>query len=156
MPIEIERKFLVQGDSWKGGADGGTLLIQSYLCIESNRVIRIRIAGQRAILGFKSGSSLIRRREFEYEIPLEEAREIAGEFSSRPPIEKIRYRVPHGRHVWEVDVFRGQNEGLTLAEIELASEDEPFEKPGWVGEEVTWDERYLNFNLYLRPFKTWR
>jgi len=156
MPVEIERKFLVRNDAWKTGADHGTRLAQSYLSIEKNRVIRIRITDKRAVLGFKSASLLIQRKEFEYDIPFEDARELIHEFSALPPVEKVRYRVSHGRHVWEVDVFTGDNEGLTLAEIELADEDEQFEKPEWLGEEVTWEEKYLNSSLYLKPFKTWR
>lgn len=155
MHAEIERKFLVRKDSWKDNADEGVSYAQSYLSAASDRAIRVRCEGGKAFLNFKVALSKIRRNEYEYEIPPEDACEIIQAFSERPPVEKMRYRVNHQSHTWEIDVFTGENEGLIVAEIELQHEDESFEKPDWLGEEVTDDERYLNMNLFLKPFKTW-
>jgi len=155
MPVEIERKYLIRNDSWRKTADRGTAYIQSFPMIEQNRAIRIRIAGNRGFLTLKYSLSITTRKEYEYEIPLNEARELIQEFSDHPPIEKIRYHVHFKGHLWEIDVFGGENEGLEIAEVELSREDEYFEKPDWIGNDVTEDDRYLNVNLYLKPFKTW-
>ncbi len=155
MHIEIERKFLVRNDFWKKEADSETRYVQSYLAFAKDRGIRVRQEGGKAFLNIKLALSQTQRKEYEYEIPPEDAAELIREYSDRPPVEKIRYRVLHRNHVWEIDEFKGANEGLVLAEIELKSDDEPFEKPDWLGEEVTEDERYLNMNLFLKPFKTW-
>lgn len=155
MHIEIERKFVVRNDSWKRDADAGTPYIQSYLCIEENRVIRVRITGTQAFLSLKFASSLMIRDEYEYEIPCADAQRIMKFFSDRPPVEKLRYKVRHGNHLWEIDVFTGENQGLIVAEIELQSPGETFDRPDWLGEEVTEDGRYVNAALYLRPFNSW-
>lgn len=161
MGQEIERKFLVTGDAWRRDADGepieGTAFRQGYLATEPERNVRVRTEGARGTLTIKSksadGDSLV-RREFEYEIPREDVVEILS-FCLPTPIEKTRYRVEHAGHVWEVDEFHGSNDGLIVAEIELESADEPFERPDWVGDEVTDDARYLNANLVASPYSTW-
>ena len=155
MHLEIERKFLVRNDSWKKAAREGISYVQSYLVIARDRAMRVRLEGTKAFLNFKVALSEMRRHEYEYEIPLEDASQIIHAFCNRPPVEKIRYKVTHQHHIWELDEFKGENEGLVVAEIELKREDESFEKPKWLGEEVTSDERYLNMNLFLRPFKAW-
>lgn len=155
MNIEIERKFLVRNDSWKREADAGALYIQSYLSIADNRVIRVRLTGSRAFLSLKFASSLMIRDEYEYEIPCADAERIMRFFSDRPPVEKMRHKVRHGTHLWEIDVFTGENEGLVVAEIELKARDETFDRPDWLGEEVTENARYVNAALYLSPFKNW-
>jgi CYTH domain-containing protein len=155
MPVEIERKFLVRNDAWKTRAVIGTNYVQGYIIASARKAVRIRIAGKRAFVSFKGKITAVRRKEFEYEIPSSEAREMLAFFCARPPVEKIRYRVKSGGKMWEVDEFLGENEGLVVAEIELEREDEYFEIPEWVGEEVTRDSRYLGMNLYKQPFKTW-
>jgi len=155
MHVEIERKFLVRNDSWKKAADDGIPYLQSYLAVARDRAIRVRLEGEKAFLNIKVALSERRRNEYEYEIPPEDAAALIKEFSDHPPVEKRRYRVTHQNHIWEIDEFKGTNEGLIMAEIELTREDEPFEKPDWLGQEVTDDERYLNMNLFLRPYKIW-
>ncbi|HPL63673.1 MAG: CYTH domain-containing protein [Syntrophales bacterium] len=155
MPIEIERKFLIRNNAWRKQAGTGINYVQGYIAASARRAVRIRIAGRRAFVSFKGKITAIRRKEYEYEVPPAEAREMLSFFCARPPVEKIRYRVKHGGKTWEVDEFLGENEGLTVAEIELEREDEYFEIPDWVGEEVTRDPRYLSVNLYKKPYKTW-
>ncbi len=155
MGIEIERKFLVEGDGWRDQVIDEKRLKQGYLCTQENATIRVRIGGGRAVLNIKSATVGIRRAEFEYEIPLAEGEEILRAVARQPVIDKIRYRVRHGDHVWDLDVFEGENRGLVLAEIELASEDEPFELPEWAGEEVSGDPRYYNANLIRHPYREW-
>ena len=154
MGEEIERKFLVQGESWKEGAKGTTFR-QGFLSTDPQRTVRVRAAGERGTLTIKGKSIGARRVEYEYEIPLEDARRLLDTLCKRPLIEKVRYELPTGAHVWEIDVFEGDNQGLIVAEIELRSEDEAFERPAWLGEEVTNDPRYFNSNLVQNPYKTW-
>lgn len=161
MGQEIERKFLVAGDAWRAGADGtpieGTPFRQGYLATEAERNVRVRTEGERGTLTIKSqaaeGGSMV-RREFEYEIPRQDVVEILG-ICLPTPIEKTRYRVEHAGHVWEIDEFHGANDGLLVAEIELDAVDEAFERPAWLGAEVTDDPRYLNANLVEAPYSTW-
>jgi adenylate cyclase len=117
--------------------------------------VRVRVAGTRGLLTVKGKTRGLARDEFEYEIPVEDARAMLATLAG-PAVTKLRYEVPVGPHTWEVDVFQGDNEGLVVAEIELTSEDEAFERPSWVGEEVTRDARYLNTNLAAQPFRSWR
>jgi CYTH domain-containing protein len=153
MGLEIERKFLVATDGWRGG-DPGVPYRQGYLCTDPDRVVRVRTMGDRAALTVKGRAHGPVRAEFEYEIPVAEARELLA-MCGLPPLEKTRYRVPHGAATWEVDVYHGANEGLVVAEIELESADQPFDRPDWVGREVTDDSRYSNSNLAARPYATW-
>ena len=147
MASETERKFLVKGD-FIHLAVKKTEIIQAYFSSDPDRTIRLRIAGNKALLGIKSkpkGKS-ITRGEWEYEIPLADAKELM-EVCLPGKIEKTRYNVPAGKHVFEVDVFHGKNDGLVIAEIELESESERFVKPDWIGEEVTGKPEYYNVNL---------
>jgi len=155
MGLEIERKFLLCSDAWRGQVAQRVLMRQGYLSSGSRCSIRARIAGESAWLNLKTKRSGMTRLEYEYPIPLADADEILKELCDGPLIEKYRHEIRAGAHVWEIDEFIGDNAGLIVAEIELASEDEPFERPAWLGEEVTHDERYYNFNLAKRPFNTW-
>jgi len=152
MGIEIERKFLVRGLDWKQGC--GDYLCQGYLNRDKQRTVRVRIVGEQAWLTIKGPSVGTTRAEFEYPVPVADARELLA-LCDGPCIEKRRYRVPHAGMVWEVDEFLGENAGLVVAEIELASAEQPFDKPDWVGTEVSEDLRYFNSNLAARPFKRW-
>ena len=152
MAQEIERKFLVRGDAWR--AAPGTYICQGYLNRDKQRTVRVRIAGDAAWLTIKGASSGAVRAEFEYPIPLEDARQLLA-LCEPPLIEKHRHVVPHGGFKWEVDEFLGENLGLVVAEIELDAEDQAFEQPDWVGEEVTHDARYFNSNLAAHPFSSW-
>jgi adenylate cyclase len=155
MPVEIERKFLVKDDSWKISAKG-TKYIQGYLSKEKDSTIRIRIAGDEAFITIKSKVVGFSRQEYEYEIPISDAKDILDRMCFKPLIIKTRYQIKYQGNTWEVDVFDGDNEGLILAEIELSSETQNFEKPSWIGEEVTGDIRYYNSNLVNNPYKNWK
>ena len=152
MPREIERKFLVTGD-FKQEACDSFRLVQGYISTDPDRTVRVRIKGEEGFLTIKGRSSLdgLSRYEWEKEIPVSEALELMNLCVSGV-IDKTRYLVPYGGHTYEVDVFHGANEGLVLAEIELSDELEAFEKPFWLGEEVTGDVRYYNSMLSLHPF----
>ncbi|MGB5349282.1 MAG: CYTH domain-containing protein [Polyangiales bacterium] len=154
MPVEIERKFLIAGDGWREKAVG-TAYRQGFLSTEPERTVRVRLAGSNGSITIKGKTVGARREEFEYEIPFEHAQQMLDTLCKRPLIEKVRYTLPVGRHIWEIDVFEGDNAGLVVAEIELASENEAFEKPDWAGEEVTGDPRYFNSNLVAAPYRTW-
>ena len=153
MPLEIERKFLVTSDAYKAGAKP-VEITQGYLTIQDNLAIRVRIEEHHASIAIKSKISERVNREYEYNIPLEEAQSLLN-LSQHPPITKTRHLVDYKNHMWEVDEFHGDNEGLIVAEIELDDENEKFEMPPWLGEEVTADYRYLNSNLARHPFSTW-
>jgi CYTH domain-containing protein len=154
MAREVERKFLVTGDGWKTAAPG-VVFRQGYLSTTKERTVRVRTEGDRARLAIKGLTAGVSRLEFEYDIPLLDANRILDDLCERPLIEKTRYRLASGHHTWEIDEFHGENEGLVVAEIELASADEPFERPAWVGREVSNDPRYFNANLIRRPYRTW-
>lgn len=155
MELERERKFLVEGD-FRTGATSSRRLVQAYLSSHPERSVRIRIAGSEAFLTIKGSgnTSGISRIEWERSIPLEEGEGLLN-LCEPGRIEKIRHQVPVGDHVFEVDVFGGENEGLILAEIELSREDEPFERPSWLGEEVTGKPQYYNVSLIQVPFSQW-
>jgi len=153
MAIEIERKFLVQGLQWKPSAPGVPYR-QGYLRADpvvSPVTIRIRVAGDEAVITVKGPRSKFSRTEYEYPIPVEDAREMLQTLCSGHFIEKTRYRVLHGAHTWEVDEFHGANQGLVLAEIELGDENEVFDRPDWLGAEVTTDPRFNNSSLATCP-----
>ena len=154
MGVEIERKFLLQGDAWRGLGQA-VLLRQGYLSSARERVVRVRIEGEQAMLTIKGANVGATRGEWEYPIPLADAVELLDGLCEQPLIEKVRHRIEHAGMVWEVDEFLGANAGLVVAEIELASEDQPFEKPDWVGAEVSGDARYYNANLIRHPFSQW-
>ena len=154
MGEEVERKFLVIGDGWRKNARG-VAYRQGFLSTDPERTVRVRIAGTRGSITVKGRTVGARRAEFEYEIPWTDAREMLDTLCKRPLIEKVRYTLLVGSQTWEIDVFEGDNEGLVIAEIELASEEEAFEHPEWIGDEVTDDPRYFNSNLVAKPYRTW-
>lgn len=156
MAIEIERKFLLRDESWRDVADSGTRFRQGYLIGAERASVRVRIEGDKANLNIKSATLGIHRQEYEYPIPLEEAEELLDTLCEQPQISKTRYLLPYGEHTWEIDVFDGDNEGLIVAEVELESENESFERPAWLGEEVSGDTRYYNVCLVKHPYKAWR
>ncbi len=154
MAIEIERKFLVLGDNWRSGATA-TEYQQGYLAIEPRCSVRVRRSGVGAWLSIKGASAGLARPEFEYPIPPDDAAALL-DLCLPGVISKTRYVLTHGEHRWEIDEFHGDNDGLLLAEIELAREDEVFDKPDWLGEEVSDDPRYYNAALSARPYCQWR
>lgn len=155
MGVEIERKFLVQGDGWRTQGEP-VLLRQGYLSSQAERTVRVRIEGERAVLTIKSKNVGAARGEWEYPIPVADAAELLDRLCERPLIEKYRRRIPFAGFVWEVDEFLGANAGLVVAEIELPAEDTVFNKPDWAGTEVTHDLRYLNSRLIKQPYTTWK
>jgi adenylate cyclase len=155
MGVEIERKFLLKSDAWRAEVVRSTELRQGYLSRGSQSAIRIRISAGKAELNIKSTRDGIHRLEFEYPVPMDDARTLVDEIALRPLIEKTRHIVEHAGHTWEIDEFFGENAGLIVAEIELRSVDEAFERPAWLGEEVSTDPRYYNSNLSERPYSRW-
>ena len=155
MAKEIERKFLIIDDSWKQSANRSVHIIQGYLANTDRGSIRVRISGDEASLNIKSMTLGISRTEYDYPIPLNDARNLVLNFCIQPVIEKQRYYVEVDRHVWEIDVFDGQNQGLVVAEIELKDPDEAFIKPPWAGKEVSDDPRYYNVSLVQNPYRDW-
>lgn len=151
---EIERKFLVRSGAWRG-VGGGTLYRQGYLVNSSTRTVRARIADRKAWLTIKGARVGLTRPEFEYPIPVGDAEQMLATLCEGSLVEKTRYKVPFGKHVWEIDEFHGDNAGLLLAEIELDLEAESFERPEWLGEEVSDDPRYYSGLLSKEPFLSW-
>lgn len=154
MGIEIERKFLVAGDGWRQQASRQTQFSQGYLSRDPARTVRVRIAGDEAFLTIKGKTQGASRAEFEYAIPLADARQLLA-LSDGPVVEKRRHLCVHDGMTWEVDEFLGANAGLVVAEIELDAEDQAFSHPAWLGAEVTGDARYVNANLAVKPFSAW-
>ena len=156
MSIEIERKFLVTDESYKAMAHHSDRIAQGYICRQGGNSTRVRVRGEKGYLTIK-GASLdggLSRYEWEKEIPLQEAQELMR-LCEPGMIDKTRYLVKSGKHIFEVDEFYGENKGLTIAEVELESEDESYEKPDFIGEEVTGDVRYYNSFLMKNPFTSW-
>lgn len=153
MGIEIERKFLVQGDAWRSAE--AVYYSQGYLNSDQQRTVRVRVAGGLGYLTIKGSTQGATRVEFEYEIPLLEAKELLS-LCEGPLIEKYRRKIYHKDFIWEVDEFLGDNLGLVVAEIELESEQQLFSRPDWVAQEVTQDARYYNSNLVKNPYLTWQ
>ncbi len=153
MALEIERKFLVKSLSFKENSHR-ELLVQGYLHRSKEKTIRIRINNNSAKLNIKGQTFGIVRNEFEYEIPINDATELIS-LCDKPIIEKYRYTLDYKGFTWEVDEFCGDNKGLIIAEIELYEENESFEKPDWLGKEVTGDIRYYNSQLSRVPYKNW-
>lgn len=154
MAVEIERKFLVAGEAWRDGAEA-VPYAQGYLSRGTGRTVRVRLAGTKGFLTVKGPVNGISRDEFEYSIPAEDALSMLR-LCDGPIIEKRRYRITHAGHLWEVDEFRGDNEGLIVAEVELSSEADTPSLPPWVGREVTGDPRYYNSNLTVHPYREWK
>jgi len=156
MALEIERKFLVVNDVWRAhpSSDGGVRYTQGYLSRDKTRTVRVRVAGVQGWLTIKGLSTGATRAEFEYPIPLADAQALLT-LCDTPLIDKTRHTLTHAGTEWEVDEFHGDNAGLVVAEVELATEDQPFERPDWLGEEVTHDARYFNSALIANPFARW-
>lgn len=156
MAVEIERKFLVEGRAFEQQASEKTHMIQGYLSSVPERSVRVRIAGHEAFLTIKGKSSAsgATRFEWEREIDVTDARQLLA-IAEPGVIDKTRHLVPVGAHVFEVDVFHGDNLGLVMAEVELGDENEDFDRPEWLGEEVTGDPDYYNAGLSRKPFTTW-
>ena len=152
--IEIERKFLVDGE-FKPFAKSSVRVKQGYLCNEEGRTVRVRVMNDKGYLTIKgrTSDSGMSRFEWEKEIEVQEAERLLALCDTT--IDKTRYYIEAGDHTFEVDEFYGDNQGLVLAEVELGSEDETFEKPSWLGEEVTGDVRYYNSVLLRNPYKNW-
>lgn len=151
MGVEIERKFLVRDDAWRSDVTATKTLRQGYLSLDPEAVVRVRTDGHQGWLTIKGRSTGISRAEFEYPVPSADADALLALCGGRV-VEKVRHLVPHGAHTWEVDVFSGANTGLIVAEIELSSDTEPFDRPGWLGEEVSGDRRYDNASLAVQPW----
>ncbi len=154
--IEIERKFLISSNQYKEHATSKTRIVQGFLNTHADRTVRVRIKGEQGYITIKgrSNTSGTTRFEWEKEIPLKEAEDLLT-LCEKGVIEKARFEIPFGNHVYEVDEFYGLNEGLIIAEVELNSENESFQKPKWLGKEVTGDVRYYNSQLSKLPFKEW-
>ena len=157
MATEIEHKFLLANDDWRAFVTHSVEYKQGYLTNDDNSSsVRVRIADNQAWLNIKSVTVGTQRQEFEYEIPVADAAYMIDTLCYKPIIEKTRYFIPAGVHVWEIDVFAGDNAGLVVAEIELTVENEFFDKPTWLGEEVTSDVRYYNNQLCRYPYSIWQ
>ena len=152
MGIEIERKFLVTGDDWRSAP--AVPYAQGYLNRDKRRTVRVRVVQDQAWLTVKGVSVGATRAEFEYAIPVDDARQLLA-LCDGPIVRKTRRVVEHAGTKWEIDEFQGDNAGLVVAEIELPSEDAAFERPAWLGAEVTHDPRYFNSSLATAPYSTW-
>lgn len=154
MAKEIERKFLV--DQTKLPILKNPHVIkQGYIPTKETATVRIRISNEKAFLTLKGKATGLTRSEFEYFVPLDDAEKMLQELCSSPLIEKKRYLIPYKGHIWELDIFEGDNEGLIVAEIELDNENEVFERPQWITKEVSFDPRYRNANLTTFPYTMW-
>ncbi|MCK5872781.1 MAG: CYTH domain-containing protein [Methylococcales bacterium] len=156
MAIEIEHKFLLANDDWRALVSHSATYKQGYLSSDKHSSIRVRITDDKAWLNIKSATIGTQRQEYEYLIPLDEAEEIINTLCHKPLIEKTRYFVTHEKHVWEIDEFAGENQGLIVAEVELKEVGENFVKPSWIALEVTEDIRYYNNQLGKHPYSTWK
>ncbi|PWS31913.1 CYTH domain-containing protein [Pedobacter paludis] len=155
MGKEIERKFLLNREKWLAiDKPTGQHFRQGYILTDPNKTIRVRTTETKGFLTIKGISVGASRSEYEYEIPLHEASELLDNFATSE-LEKIRYVITYKEKVWEIDEFLGDNFGLMVAEIELISEDEEFDLPEWIDQEVTEDQKYYNSNLTLNPYKLW-
>jgi adenylate cyclase len=151
MGIEIERKFLIAGEGWRSAVVRSGAISQNYLMRSPGMSVRVRTKGEKALLTVKAGMDALARAEFEYEVPFADGEAMLALCAERA-IEKVRHIVPaSGGLVWEIDEFGGALAGLVLAEIELPAADTVFDRPDWLGSEVTGDPAYLNSNLHLYP-----
>ena len=153
--IEIERKFLTCNDRWRREVARSIVMQQGYLAGSSDCSIRVRLSDGQAHLNIKSATLGIRRTEFEYVVPRADAELMLATLCGTRTLEKTRHFVKHNGHIWEIDEFHGANAGLTVAELELDAEDEVFERPSWLGVEVSDDPRYYNSRLVEHPYKNW-
>ncbi|GAB4048882.1 CYTH domain-containing protein [Spirosoma litoris] len=154
MGIEIERKYLVKGEDWKQ-PENGQLYRQGYLSSHPDRTVRVRTVGDKGYLTIKGRNVGASRPEYEYPIPYPDAEAMLNQLCEQPIIEKIRYRLVYSGLVWEIDEFRGENQGLVVAEVELSDEQQSVVLPAWVDREVTGDVIYYNANLRTHPFSQW-
>ncbi|QZA81391.1 CYTH domain-containing protein [Deefgea piscis] len=153
MAVEIERKFLLKNDTWRSDVHRSTRIAQGYLCTDPERTVRVRVKGDAAFLTIKGKNSGISRSEFEYEIPLAEAVELLK--LCPQVLDKTRHLLSIEQHTFEIDEFHGDNAGLIVAELELASENSTYPQPEWLGAEVSGDARYYNSALSITPFSRW-
>ena len=157
MNQEIERKFLVTSDRWRETAGIGISCRQWYIASNAKGVtVRVRLMGSRGTITLKGPTRGISRAEMEYDIPAADAEFMLADFCTGGIVEKVRYEVVYEGRLWEIDEFSGANQGLTVAEIELEKEDQPFSRPDWLGEEVSFDNRYTNASLSRTPFSVWK
>jgi adenylate cyclase len=154
MPTETERKFLLSSDAWRAAITSSTRIRQGFLPSTGAVFVRIRTIGDHATLTIKAPKRGLTRLEYEYPIPLPDAAELLT-LCDPPLIDKTRHLVPHAHHTWEIDEFHAANAGLIIAELELRSESEPFDRPPWLGQEVSHEPRYLNVNLAKKPYRSW-
>lgn len=155
MAIEIERKFLLANNNWRPLVSKSIHYRQGYLNSDEHSSVRIRVSDDTAKINIKSATIGAQRHEYEYDIPAQDAHELLDTLCHKPLVEKTRHLVVIEQHTWEVDEFAAENQGLIVAEIELSAADEKFEKPDWVGEEVTEDIRYYNNQLAKQPYSSW-
>jgi adenylate cyclase len=155
MGIEIERKFLVKNNNWRNQVLPGVKFLQGYFATNKHCSIRIRIEGDQAAINIKSATIDITRSEYNYPVPVSDAREMLQNLCEKPLIEKTRYHLNHDGYDWEIDEFSGENQGLIVAEIELDNIKTTFPKPDWLGKEVSDDPRYYNVCLVSHPYKNW-
>ena len=156
MAVEIERKFLLASDSWRAAVTDSVEIVQGYIADSDTSTVRVRVAGENGSLNIKGPTLGITRKEYEYDLPLADAREILAEFCVARVITKTRHHAEHRGRIWEIDEFAGGNAGLIVAEIELSSENEVFDRPGWLGDEVSGDPRYYNVCLVKQPYGSWQ
>ena len=156
MATEIERKFLLASDDWRNNIQYSKHYIQGYFSTNDACSIRIRVCDEQASLNIKSATLGIRRSEYDYPIPIDDAMEMLQNLCKKPLLEKTRYFINHDNHTWEIDEFSGDNEGLVVAEIELDATDEELTLPDWAGKEVSDDPRYYNTCLATNPYKNWK
>lgn len=154
MPREIEHKFLLKTDAWRAQAQRSRRMTQGYLATGGRVSVRIRIAGDDAWLNMKTGRIAASRQEYEYAIPVDEARELLA-LADGPLIDKTRHYVERDGMTWEIDEFHGDNAGLIVAELELTHEGQPFARPDWIGKDVTQLARYYNVSLVRHPYRSW-
>jgi len=155
MAKEIERKFLLANDTWRAAVIRAVRMSQGYLANNERASVRVRVAGDEASLNIKGAGLVAVRDEFEYPLPLDDARYLLDTLSAQPLVDKTRHWVAFGGLQWEIDVFHGDNDGLVVAEIELDHPDQAFDRPPWLGSEVTSLHRYYNVNLVAKPFAAW-
>ena len=155
MGVEIERKFLIANEHWRDVVESSQLMRQGYIIGSDKASVRVRVSGESANLNIKSAQLGVYRKEYEIPLDLADANEMLDNLCQSPLIEKTRHYIHFSNHLWEVDEFHGDNHGLLVAEIELSDVEEAFDKPDWVGQEVSEDVRYYNVSLVKHPFKDW-
>ena len=154
MGLEIERKLLLKNEDWKTECGKGIKIRQGYLNSHVERTVRVRLSGEKGEITIKGKTNNLTRKEFEYQVPFEDALSLI-ELCETPLIEKTRFIINKGNQIWEIDEFKGENQGLVVAEIELDNENQSLELPSWVGVEVSQDSKYYNSSLIVNPFKNW-